>query len=163
MPQMKQAQNDHVALDQFDLALLRQMQIDCRQSSSALSQTIPLSATAIQRRIKRLRECGVILAEQALVAPNKLGNYLQLLVVLRLKKGGREINSRVMARLQPIAEIQQCYAVAGEFDYALIMLVRNMAEYELLSKELFQQDGDVERYETTVVMETIKQTFAVPL
>ncbi len=163
MPQVKPLQGDYLELDQFDLALLRQMQIDCQQSSSALSRVIPLSATAIQRRLKRLRESGVILAEQARIAPNKLGTYLQLLVMLRLKKGGREINTRVLARLQPCSEIQQCYAVAGEFDYALIMLVRSMADYEVLSKQLFQQDEDVERYETTVVMEAIKQSFAVPI
>lgn len=163
MPQTNHQEKDKLELDQFDLALLRQMQIDCQQSSSALAQIVPLSPTAIQRRLKRLREFGVIRAEQALLAPNTVGDFLQLLVMLRLKKGGREINARVVARLQPCVEIQQCYAVAGEFDFALIMLVRSMADYDMISKEFFQSNDDIERYETTVVMETIKQNLALPI
>ena len=150
-------------LDQFDVELLRQMQLDCQQSSTALSAKIALSPTAIQRRLKRLRNEGYIRSEHAILEPTKLGSFLQLLVMLRLKKGGREINSAVLSRLDGLAQVQQCYAVTGEYDFVLMMVVRDMAEYDALCKRIFQAHDDVERYETTVIMESVKQSFALPL
>ncbi|WMW79679.1 Lrp/AsnC family transcriptional regulator [Undibacterium cyanobacteriorum] len=150
-------------IDAFDLSILKSLQEDCQQSSQALAQKIALSPTAIQRRIKRLRADGVIKAEQAVLDAEKFGSYLRLIVMLRLQRGGREINAKFQQSLSEIKEIQQSYAVAGEFDYVLMLLVKNMSDYERIGRDFFQNNDMVERYQTTVVMEVLEQSLKIPL
>ncbi|HYZ61850.1 MAG TPA: winged helix-turn-helix transcriptional regulator, partial [Acetobacteraceae bacterium] len=57
------------SLDRFDLKLLDLVQRDNRLTSEALGDRVGLSATAVQRRLKRLREEGVIEADVAVVSP----------------------------------------------------------------------------------------------
>lgn len=53
----------------LDKGILKLLQDDCRITSEEISEAVALSPTAVQRRIKRLRECGAIVAEVAIVSP----------------------------------------------------------------------------------------------
>ena len=61
-----------MTLDAFDRKILEQYQHDTRIPAETIGAAVGLSATAVQRRLKRLRENGVILAEIAVLSPAAL-------------------------------------------------------------------------------------------
>ena len=69
-----------VDLDQFDLAILAIVQKDATTPQRVIGEAINLSAPAVQRRIKRMQEAGVIQANVAVVDPVKLGQTMTILV-----------------------------------------------------------------------------------
>ncbi|MNN76930.1 leucine-responsive transcriptional regulator [compost metagenome] len=59
-------------------------------------------------------------------------------------------------------QVQQCYYVAGECDFVLIMLVRNMEQYTELTRTLFFENNNVKRFRTLVSMSNVKVGLQVP-
>jgi Lrp/AsnC family leucine-responsive transcriptional regulator len=69
----------------------------------------------------------------------------------------------VRASLVERPEVQQCYYVAGEWDFVLILLVKDMAEYTELTRQLFFGNDNIRRFSTQVVMDAAKVGLTVPL
>ncbi|EJD1086053.1 Lrp/AsnC ligand binding domain-containing protein, partial [Salmonella enterica] len=58
-------------------------------------------------------------------------------------------------------QVQQVYYVTGDFDFLLVLNVRDMAEYEALTRELFFSSGNIKSFKTIVVMQNAKQEMRV--
>ena len=150
-------------LDSFDLAILAILQEDTATPQRAIGEAVNLSAPAVQRRIKRLQETGVILASVAVVDPAKLGQPITVLVEIEMAS---ELASEVDAAKRAFAaaaEVQQCYYVTGEFDFLLVVLVPDMAAYEALTRRLFFGNNNVKRFRSLVAMDRVKVGLSVPL
>ncbi|MBT9502047.1 MAG: Lrp/AsnC family transcriptional regulator [Burkholderiaceae bacterium] len=150
--------------DKFDRQILARLQADCRVSSEQLAQAIGLSATAVQRRIKRLREQGVISAEVALLDPQALGLGVTALVEVELAVASKEaLIDGFKRRMAAHPQVQQCYYVAGDSDFVLMLVAADMADYERLSRELFFDDANIRKFRSTFVLEASKRSLALPL
>ena len=151
------------AIDPYDRAILRELQRDCRQSTEQIAAVVALSATAVQRRIKRLRETGIIQAEQAIVAPAALGRKLSLVIQVTLTRGRADIVADFKQQMRAMPEVQQCYYVTGEHDFVVIVTAEDMADYERLTHRLFFENPNIQKFHTTVVMESVKVGLQVPI
>jgi DNA-binding Lrp family transcriptional regulator len=60
-------------------------------------------------------------------------------------------------------QVQQCYNVAGEWDFVLILAVRSMQQYTDLTRELLFENNNVKRFKTLVSMSTVKLGLNIPL
>ena len=69
----------------------------------------------------------------------------------------------IKKRLREAPEIQQCYNVTGDADLLLIITARDVEDYEDISRRLFSADASVRRYRTSVVMDRVKASLAVPV
>ena len=58
-------------------------------------------------------------------------------------------------------QVQQVYYVTGDFDFLLVINVRDMAEYEMLTRELFFVSGNIKSFKTIVSMQNAKQEMTV--
>ena len=150
-------------LDQFDTALLRELQRNTRVTSEELAYRVGLSPTACQRRVKRLRETGVIRAEVAVVSPDAGANRVTLIVEIELERGRADIIDDFKREVQAIPEIQQCYYVTGKADFVLIMTAADMEEYERLTRRIFFANPNIQHFTTIVVMDSVKVGLEVPL
>lgn len=151
------------ALDAFDLAILDLLQRDNTLSQRAIAQAVHLSAPAVQRRIARLRESGVIRAEVAMLDASRLGRPLTLIVEVHVHDEHPSRTAALRARMQAEAAVQQCYAITGEADYLLVVTAATMADYEALTERLFGQDTNVRRFRTSVALGSLKTSLHVPL
>jgi Lrp/AsnC family leucine-responsive transcriptional regulator len=150
-------------LDQFDLAILAIIQKDTTTPQRLIGEAVNLSAPAVQRRIKRMQEAGVIQANVAVVDPVKVGQAITIFVEVEMES---ELAAEIDAAKRAFAgtpEVQQCYYVAGEFDFVLVVLVPDMAAYEVLTRQLFFGNNNVKRFRTLVAMDRVKVGLAVPL
>ena len=68
---------------------------------------------------------------------------------------------RRRAKAEP--RVQQCYYITGEADFALIVLARDMQDFQDLTHRLFFDDANVKRFRTSVVMDRTKVGLTVPL
>jgi Lrp/AsnC family transcriptional regulator, leucine-responsive regulatory protein len=150
-------------LDDFDLRILDLYQRDTRAPAERLGAMVGLSAAAVQRRLKRLREAGVIVAEVAEVAPAAVGYPVTCLVGVRLERDTRAENQRFKQQLSGYAQVQQCYAVTGEFDYMLVVLARDMQDFDAFTQAALYDDGNVRAFTTYVCLDRVKTGSAVPI
>lgn len=151
------------ALDSFDLAILDMLQRDNTVPQRLIAQAVHLSAPAVQRRIQRLRESGVIRAEVAVLDAARLGRPLTLLVEVHVHDEHPLRTAGLRERIDAEAAVQQCYAITGEADYLLVITVASMADYDALADRLLRGDENVRRFRTSVALGCLKVGLQVPL
>ena len=150
-------------LDQFDIQILEILQQDNMTSQRDIGNKIGLSAAAIQRRIKKMREEKVITANISVINPEEVASQILLFVEIELDTDKIEFIDEIKSTFNKTPQIQQCYYVTGEVDFALIMVVNTMREYESLTRKLFFSNSNIRRFKTFVNMHTVKTGLQIPL
>ena len=147
------ALNATMPLDALDRQILQRYQRDTRLPSEQIGAQVGLSAAAVQRRLKRLREAGVIVAETAQLDCRQLALGVTAIVNVDLHdesaRAMHAFRDKVLAR----PEVQQCYGVTGPVDYVLIVIVPDLAAYEAFCNDCLLHDPNVRGYNTQIVLE----------
>jgi DNA-binding Lrp family transcriptional regulator len=151
-----------IDLDEMDRRLLDLLQANARQSLESLAGQVSLSAPAVQRRIKRMRDAGVIMREVAQVDPAAVGFPMTFVVIVELERERADQIDAFRRKAAAERQVQQCYYVTGEGDFVVIALARDMDDFEALTRRLFFDDPNVRRFRTSVVMGKPLRSLAVP-
>ena len=117
-------------LDETDRALLRLLQQDADQSAAALAKNLDMSQPAIWRRIKRLREEGVIKGVALNLNREKLGLGVTVFLGIKLATKGRVSLEDFERAVKAIPEVQQIEHVLGLYDYRLRVVARDISDFE---------------------------------
>ena len=149
-------------LDRHDRAILALLQADALRTADQLALDVALSASAIARRVRRMREDGIIVADRAVVS-EAIGPFLTALVDIHLAKHGLVEVDALVARLAVRPEVQMVMEVAGQVDVALVIAVRDMDAFNAFADEVLADDPVVRRYETRLVKRRRKFTTAWPI
>ncbi|MDQ1901136.1 Lrp/AsnC family transcriptional regulator [Paracoccus sp. WLY502] len=150
-------------LDSIDRRLLQAVQENNRLPTEQLGELVGLSATACQRRLKRLRAEGVIEADVAIIAPEALGRPVQVLVQVSLERERADIIDRFKAAIRKTPEIMTGYYVTGEADFILVVTARDMADYEQFTRRFFYENSNIKGFKTMVVIDRVKAGFTLPI
>jgi Lrp/AsnC family transcriptional regulator, leucine-responsive regulatory protein len=150
-------------LDRFDRKLLTLVQQDSAQTAEALAEQVGLSASAVQRRLKRLRETGVILSEIAVVDPLKLGKPNFFLTALEIERERPELIARLRLWMSAEDQIQQVYYVTGTADFVLVVVAPDVGAYDALMSRLMADNPNVRRFTTNVALGVGKRGLFVPV
>lgn len=153
----------NVELDSLDIALLAELQKDARTPQATIGSLIGLSSTAVNRRIRRLTETGVIQRTTAVLAQELLGSPLTIVVNIEAVSEQLDLIDQMEATFASNPSIQQCYYVTGEWDFVLVALVKDMEAYDRLTRELFFPNNNVKRFKSLVVMRRTKVSLDVNL
>lgn len=134
-------------LDIVDIALLDQLQMDSSLTNQELAAKVHISPPTCLRRVKRLRDAGLIAREIAIVDPDKLapiiGHGLQAIVEITLERQGSEEQQAFESRVSEDDAVQQCYRVSPGPDFVLVVHTRDMPDYLQLAQRLFTSDANV--------------------
>ena len=152
-------------LDRIDRKILALFQGDTRRIAAEIGERVGLSAAAVQRRLKRLRENGAIRREIALLDPAMAGVPITCIVTLALipHAAPHQQIDRFRRDMQTAPEIQQCYHVTGTMDFVLVVTARSMEDYAAFARTWFESNVTVARYDTHVVLERVKLGLEVPI
>ncbi|WP_197715457.1 Lrp/AsnC family transcriptional regulator [Aquitalea magnusonii] len=153
---------NEMVLDSYDRKLLALLQDDARRTHDELAEAVSLSPTAVTRRLKRLRSEGIIRREVALVDPAVLGRPLRLVVNVILERERIALVDAFKQAIRAAPEVVECYHVTGRPDFVLVVLVRDMGDYERFCREHIMSNDNVREFESLVVMETTKYSTAIP-
>jgi Lrp/AsnC family leucine-responsive transcriptional regulator len=150
-------------LDDIDRKLLDLLQTDAARPLYELGDLVGLSASAVQRRLSRYRSGGVIAKQIAVLDPEAVPGTVLACVLVTLERETKKLHSDFRERLLASAEVQQCYDLAGAWDYLVMVAANGMPRCRTAIDELFLDAPNVKRYETLFIFNPIKRGLSIPL
>ena len=136
-----------IDLDALDLALLNRLQDDASESNQDLASRVHISPPTCLRRVKRLRDAGLIERQITLLDADRIalhmGHGLTAIVEITLDRQGQEAVEAFEQRMTPDAAVQQCYRVSPGPDFILVVHAADMPGYLALAQRLFTSDANV--------------------
>jgi Lrp/AsnC family transcriptional regulator, leucine-responsive regulatory protein len=159
--------NSSESLDLTDLRLLQALQTDASISNQALAEQTHISPPTCLRRIKRLRDLGLIERQVAILQADRLkalmGSGLTAIVEVSLTQQTEETLARFEAQTLGESAVQQCYRVSPGPDFVLIVQVADMPAYLALGQRLFTQDAQVRNVKAFFSVKRAKFSTELPL
>ncbi|MBL4813117.1 MAG: Lrp/AsnC family transcriptional regulator [Rhodobacteraceae bacterium] len=119
-----------IALDDIDRALLRAMVHDASRPASELGRDLGLSQPATWRRIKRLREAGVLKGRNLRLNAEALGFGVTVFLGVKLAAKAQVNLDDFERAVSAIREVQLVEHVLGLYDYRLRVVARDLSDFE---------------------------------
>jgi len=152
-----------VSLDEIDRAILARLQTNGKATLERIGEEVGLSAAAVQRRIKRFHETGIITSTNVVLDPRAVGVPIVVLVLVTLGSDGGGAEVKLDKSIAAHPNVQQAYELTGSFDRALMVTAPDMETYRSIVRELLDKNSNVKRYASHVVTTNLKRTLSVPL
>jgi DNA-binding Lrp family transcriptional regulator len=150
-------------MDQIDRKILTQLQVDSSLSHTDLGERVHLSASQISRRIARLQADGIIRQQVTLLDEEALGLQVEAFVAVTMASYASDVVSRFHDRVSAIEGVLDCCATTGDSDYQLRVVARDLRGLSRLINRDLLGHGDVASVRSSVVLDRIKHTTALPL
>jgi Lrp/AsnC family leucine-responsive transcriptional regulator len=150
-------------LDRFDRQLINLVPDDAGLTAEQLAASIGLSASAIQRRLRRLREEGVIVRDVAIVDPRFVGNPTFFVTTLHVESEQADLLMGLRQWLSTQDQVQQVFYVTGEADFILVVSAPDTQYYDSFMSRMLAENPNVRRFTTNVVLNTLKRGLTVPI
>lgn len=151
------------AVDHVDRAILTMLQQDGRMANVDLAEAVHLSPSACLRRVRRLEEAGVIDRYAALLDPSRVGLGTDVFVEITLIGQDEATLDAFELAVAERPEIMSCHLMAGDFDYLVHVVVRDVAGFEVLHRTHLAQLPGVTRMVSSFALRPICDRTAVPL
>ncbi|MEH0154235.1 Lrp/AsnC family transcriptional regulator [Limibacter armeniacum] len=150
-------------LDQIDKKILNRLQEDSRTTTKELSSEVGISTTPVYERVKRLEKDGYIKKYVALVDKDKVERELTVFCQVSLKSHLKKNIQQFQEHMLGLPEVMECYHMAGNFDYLIKVMVRNMKEYQKFVVEKLTTTDVIDHVQSLFVMGEVKQETKFPL
>lgn len=149
-------------IDTIDWSILGVLQNDASLSVAEVGERVGLSSNACWRRIRRLEDSGVIARKVVLVDAEKLGLATTVFVAIKTQRHDPEWLEAFATGIAGIEEVAECHRMAGDVDYLLKLVVRDIAHYDRIYRKLIAKVPDLADVSSSFSMEKLKATTALP-
>jgi len=150
-----------IELDEVDVQLLTVLQADADRTNVELARLVELSPAATLHRVRRLKESGVIRIISARLDPAAAGFPLQMYVTATLGRHDPRSTRIFEEQIRALPQIIAADNVAGEMDYMLTVVARDVAELQQVLAALATRGG--QRLVTYLRLEQVKPPSRLPL
>jgi len=150
-----------VSLDDVDIVLLTALQEDADRTNVELARLAGLSPAATLHRVRRLKESGVIRVISAQLDPAAAGFPLQVYVTATLARHDPRSSGVFDDLIRALPQVIAADNVAGETDYLLSVVARDVAELQEVLASLAARGG--QRLVTYLRLAEIKPPSRLPL
>lgn len=150
-------------LDDFDLAILRELQKEPTIRMADLAEKVGLSQTPCWRRVKAMEESGVISGRAVLIDGAKLGLKVNVFAQIRVSHHDEETLETLERELRDQPEVIECFLMGGEFDYLVRIIAADIEEYERYLKKVLVHLPGVASVNSAFSLKAIKVTTALPI
>ena len=150
-------------LDEVDLAILEQLQQNCRQTVAQISSRVHLSTSACHRRIKVMEDKNVITNYTAKLSPKELGFTTEFFVELSLAVQADDAFEKFEKEVVKIPEVLECYLVGGQYDYLLRVVAQDTEDYERIHREAIARLPGVTRIQSILLLRSVKVGQGLPI
>ena len=151
------------SFDSLDRKILKELMLDARQPVTEIARRVGLSKTPVAARIRAMEESGLITGYRATVSPLQLGlshvSYVEVRLTDTRETALRAFNEAV----RMIESVEECYMIAGGFDYLLKVRSRDITEYRRIMAESISALPYVSATSTYVAMEAVVEASPVAL
>ena len=150
-----------VSLDEVDIQLLNALQADADRTNVELARLVGLSPAATLHRVRRLKESGVIRIISARLDPDACGLPLQVYVTAGLSRHDLRSSHAFDELIRSTPQIIAADTVAGETDYLLTVVARDVSELQEVLASLATRGG--QRLVTYLRLAEVKPPSRLPL
>lgn len=150
-------------LDEIDLRILRVLQQDGSMTVTQVADRVGISQSPCSRRIIQLQEAGIIIGKRIELDRRKLGYNAVIVARVKLKKHDRKSLENFKDEVRSIPEVQSAVLLLGEFDFHLRLVVRDIDHYQMVLQDRLLSLHDIQEMESSVILEVVKDTHALPL
>ncbi len=145
-----------VNLDLTDKKILNLLQQNSKANIKEIALKIGLTQTPTYERIKRLEKEGVIKNYIAVLDKEKVGYTIEVFCQVTLLVHSKEMITRFENAVNKIDEVMECFHVAGNYDYLLKIIVKDMSSYQAFLKNKLSVLDSVANVQSTFVMSSTK-------
>jgi len=142
-------------LDAKDRHILGLVQRDAKLAQAEIAKRVGLSAAAVNERLKKLEQSGVIRAWTAVVEPSAAGAPLAAFVEVFIEHPRYE--AAFLHRIRDLDEVQECHHITGEFSLLLKVRTADMPGLQTLLLEQLSGHEGVRQTRTVMVLSTVKE------
>jgi Lrp/AsnC family transcriptional regulator len=160
---MNRTDSSERRLDETDRAILRVLQENADHSVAEVAKRVALPYTPCWRRIQRLERSGVIARRVALLEQRALGLGVSVLVAVTLRRHDEATLKRFEHAVQEIDEIMECYAIAGDRDFHLRVVVPDVEAYDRLLKSKLVHLPGAASVSSSFALSCVKYTTKLPI
>lgn len=150
-------------MDASDHKLLAVLQQNSKTSIQKLAEHIGASTASVQRRLKSLRDTGVIQKEVAVLDQQKLGFGITAVVSVELERDRLDQIDAFKRKARQDRQVTNFYCIAGEADFMMIVVAKDIADYEAFTHRFFFADINVRKFRTSIVVSIEKATLELPI
>lgn len=152
-----------IGFDELDRAILNELQSNCRISNAELARKIHLSQPAVHNRIKRLEKQGVIQTYSAILDRDVVGFDLLCFIHITMDSHTPETMEPFEQAIAALPQVLEFHRLTGDYDALLKAVLRDRRDLERFIKDDLTPIEGVRRIKTSVVLDEIKSTTALPL
>ena len=150
-------------MDNTDKKILHLLQQDSTMSLSDLAEQVNLSSTPCWKRVKKLQDEGIIKSRVALVDANKVDLGVSVFVHIKTQQHDNLWLQNFAEQIMAFDEVMECYRMAGEWDYLLRVVAKDIAAFDRFYKRLVNQVDGLADVSSSFSMEEIKYTTQLPI
>ncbi|MDO5658877.1 MAG: Lrp/AsnC family transcriptional regulator [Paracoccus sp. (in: a-proteobacteria)] len=140
------------AHDATDLEILRLMSRDANLGAAEIGRHLGMTQPAAWRRIRRLRETGILGGRRLRLDNAALGFGVTVFLGIRLATKGRTSLDEFERAVTAIPEVQLVQHVLGQFDYRLRIVARDIADFERILRRRVMTLPGIGQVEANVVL-----------
>ncbi|MEI3851273.1 MULTISPECIES: Lrp/AsnC family transcriptional regulator [Ensifer] len=152
-----------IELDAIDRRILAALQRNGRLQNVELAREVGLSPSPCLRRVKLLEDAGVISRYVALLDASKVGMGLTVFARVWLKGQDAKSVDDFNEAVKRLPEIVECHLMAGECDFLLRIVARDLDDYRRFQIEHLTRIKGVQSVKTDVPMQKVKLSTELPL
>ena len=143
-------------INETDAKILNILQKNSRTPNAEIARQIKMAPSAVLERIRRLEKNNIIQKYSVQIDPVHVEKAL--LAFVEVKANGPVVDQKTAKELSKIDEVQEVHIVAGEDCYLVKVRVKDTEELTNLLRTKFASIKSVRTTNTTIVLETVKET-----
>ncbi len=150
-------------LDKIDLKILKILQENAKITNLHLSSEVGLSPAPTLERVKKLENAKIIKGYYTEVNEEALGVGIKAIIQITLTRQIENAIANFKKEINKIPEIMECYQVTGNADYILIVMLKDIRDFESLISQRLSKMEEIGQMQTMVILAKLKDSKVLPL
>lgn len=150
-------------LDAIDLKILRELQQNAEIPNGDLAERVGLSPSPCLRRVRILKEAGIIKRSVVLLEPEAIDLHINVFVRVTLSQQTDENISNFETQVRKRPEVLECYLMTGDEDYLLRVVVPDLRHYEHFLKTHLTRISGIANIRSSFALSQVSYSTALPL
>lgn len=155
--------SSNAKLDNFDRKILACVQENGSVGPSELSTLVHLSPAQCSRRLQRLKEDGYVETIAGVLNKSLLNLNVSSYIVVKIRDHSGATEARFKQLIDSLSEVTSCEYIAGDADYILRVVTRDLESYSDFISNKLMVSGDIESIRSSIILKGMKRTTALPL
>lgn len=151
----------NMKLDHIDKIILKYLQEDAQMTSAEIASRVKLSASGVQKRLRRLFDSKLVKHVVAVLDREEVGYDMLCFMHVLLAAQKADATCEFNEAIQSMPEILECHRMIGDCDYLLKVTVRDRDHLDDFMTHRLLGLNCVSRVNTHIVLKEIKETTAL--